>query len=42
LSLDHPLTSANTTDAFDYLYSFGIGDLSGFFDTNLSFLDLPV
>ncbi len=39
-SLDHALTLANTTDAFDYLYNFGIGDLSGFFDTNLSFLDI--
>jgi hypothetical protein len=36
------LGEANATDAADYFYNFGIGDLSGFFDTNLSFLDLPV
>lgn len=40
-SLDHALTLSSATDAFDYLYNFGIGDLSGFFDTNLSFLDIP-
>ena len=36
------LGEANATDAFDYFWNFGIGDLGGFFDTNLSFLDLPV
>jgi hypothetical protein len=39
-ALDHALTLGSTTDAFDYLYNFAIGDLSGFFDTNLSFLDI--
>ena len=34
------LDSATATDAADYFYNFGIGDLSGFFDTNLSFLDI--
>jgi hypothetical protein len=34
------LGEANATDAFDYFWNFGVGDLSGFFDTNLSFLDL--
>lgn len=28
------------TQAFDYLYNFAIGDLSGYFGTDLSFLDL--
>jgi hypothetical protein len=40
-SLDHALGLTNATDAAEYLYNFGIGDLSGFFDTNLSFLDIP-
>jgi hypothetical protein len=39
-SLDHALGLANTTDAADYLWNFGVGDLSAFFDTNLSFLDI--
>jgi hypothetical protein len=30
-----------TTAAFDTLYNHAIGDLSGFFQTNLSFLDIP-
>jgi hypothetical protein len=29
------------TQAFDTLYNAGVGDLSGFFQTNLSFLDIP-
>jgi hypothetical protein len=29
------------TQAFDTLYNAGIGDLSGFFQSNLSFLDIP-
>jgi hypothetical protein len=41
-AINHALTLGSTTDAFDYLYNFAIGDLGGFFDTNLSFLDLPV
>jgi hypothetical protein len=40
-SLDHALTLANTTDAFDYLWNFGVGDLSGFLQTPLTFLDIP-
>ena len=29
-------------DAFDYLYNFGIGDLSGFLQTPLTFLEIPL
>ena len=39
-ALNNALTLGSTTDAFDYLWNFGIGDPSGFFDTNLSFLDI--
>jgi hypothetical protein len=35
------LAGGTATDAFDYFWNFGVGDLSGFFDTNLSFLDIP-
>ena len=41
-ALDHALTLGSTTDAFDYLWNFGVGDLSGFFQVPLTFLDLPV
>jgi hypothetical protein len=33
-------TNETTTQAFDALYNRGIGDLGGFFQTNLSFLDI--
>jgi hypothetical protein len=39
-SITTGLDSATATDAAEYFYNFGIGDLSGFFDTNLSFLDI--
>jgi hypothetical protein len=39
-SIDAALAGGTATDAFDYFYNFAIGDLSGFFDTNLSFLDI--
>jgi hypothetical protein len=32
--------SDTPAQAFEYFYNFGIGDLSGFFDTNLTSLDL--
>jgi len=37
-----PTGFANDTaaQAFEYFYNFGIGDLSGFFDTNLTSLDI--
>jgi hypothetical protein len=31
-ALDHALTLGSTTDAADYLFNFGLGDLQGFFD----------
>jgi hypothetical protein len=39
-SIDHALGLANAADAFEYFYNFGIGDLSGFFNTDLSALDI--
>jgi hypothetical protein len=33
-------TAATPAEAFDYFYNFAIGDLGGFFQTNLSFLDI--
>jgi hypothetical protein len=41
-SLDHALTLGSTTDPFDYLYNVGIGDLSGFLQTPLTFLEIPL
>lgn len=38
-TLSHP--GETVTQAFDALYNRGIGDLGGFFQTNLSFLDIP-
>jgi len=32
--------SDTPAQAFEYFYNFGVGDLSGFFDTNLSSLDI--
>jgi hypothetical protein len=40
-ALDHALTLGTTTDAFDYLWNFGVGDLSGFLQVPLTFLDIP-
>jgi hypothetical protein len=34
------LAGGTATDAFDYFYNFGIGDLSGFTGLDLSFLDI--
>jgi hypothetical protein len=34
------LAGGTDASAFEYLWNFGVGDLSGFFDTNLSFLDI--
>ena len=31
-ALDHALTLGSTTDAADYLFNFGLGDLQGYFD----------
>jgi hypothetical protein len=39
-SIDHAQGLATATDAAEYFYNFGIGDLSGFFQTDLSFLDI--
>ena len=39
-SIDHALGLANATDAAEYFYNFGVGDLSGFFQADLSFLDI--
>jgi hypothetical protein len=39
-SLNHALTLTDTTAAFDYLWNFGVGDLSAFSGVDLSFLDI--
>jgi hypothetical protein len=39
-ALNHALTLGTTTEAFDYLWNFGVGDLSGFLQVPLTFLDL--
>ncbi|MGA8547237.1 MAG: hypothetical protein WB785_18550, partial [Mycobacterium sp.] len=39
-AINHALTLGSTTDAFDYLWNFAVGDLGGFFQTDLSFLDI--
>ena len=36
------LGEGTATRAAEYFYDFGIGDLSGFFHTDLSFLDIPL
>jgi hypothetical protein len=36
------LDLGTVTQAFDYFWNFGVGDLSGFFQVPLTFLDLPV
>ncbi|UMB71304.1 hypothetical protein [Mycobacterium paraterrae] len=36
------LAGGTATYAFDYFYDYAIGDLSGFFGTNLSFLDIAL
>jgi hypothetical protein len=41
-ALDHALTLGSATAAFDYLYDYGIGDLSGFLQVPLTFLEIPV
>jgi hypothetical protein len=40
--LNDALATGTVTGAFDSFYNAAIGDLSGFFDTNLSFLDIPI
>ena len=39
-SLNTALGLTSTTDAFDYLWNFGVGDLSAFSGVDLSFLDI--
>ena len=34
------LAGGTDASAFEYLWNFGVGDLSGFFNTDLSFLDI--
>jgi hypothetical protein len=38
--INDALAGGTATDAFDYFWNYAVGDLSGFFDTNLSFLDI--
>jgi hypothetical protein len=40
-SIAHGLGETSATNAFDYFWNFGVGDLSGFFQTPLTFLDIP-
>ncbi len=40
-SIDHAQGLASVTDAFDYLYNFGVNDLSSYFGSDLSFLLIP-
>jgi hypothetical protein len=40
-ALAHALGETSGLNAAEYFYNFGIGDLSGFDATNLSFLDFP-
>jgi hypothetical protein len=39
-SITTALDSTTAAGAFEYFYNFGIGDLSGFFNTDLSSLDI--
>jgi hypothetical protein len=36
------LDLGTVSQAFDYFWNFGVGDLSGFSQVPLTFLDLPV
>jgi hypothetical protein len=41
-TIDNALDLGTVSNAADYFWNFAVGDLSGFLQVNLSFLDLPV
>jgi len=41
-TIDNALDLGTATNAADYFWNFGVGDLSGFLQVPLTFLDLPV
>jgi hypothetical protein len=41
-TIDNALDLGTATQAFDYFWNFGVGDLSGFLQVPLTFLDIPI